>query len=127
MCIIGVLGLSGLLAGCMPNYSASPTTDSGVEGYVAMGASCGTVSQFQDEDACRNKPMQTRLDITDTAGHSIVTVHSDRQGYYHVTLHPGEYILRPEKHPFLDVQPIPFKVSRKEFTRVNVVYLTGIK
>jgi 5-hydroxyisourate hydrolase-like protein (transthyretin family) len=92
-----------------------------------MGATCGAVSQLQDKERCRNKPLQMQLGVTDTEGRVIVTMHSDQNGYYRIVLAPGEYILEPQKHPFLNVQSIPFEVSDKGFVHINVLYVTGIK
>lgn len=127
MLIPGILGLLGLLVACVPNYSASPSVDGGVEGYVMMGPSCGAVSQLHGKEKCRNRPLQMQLEVTDTEGRAIVTLHSDQQGYYHTVLTPGKYVLKPQKHPFLDVQSIPFEVSDKSFVHINVLYVTGIK
>lgn len=127
MLIPGILVLLGLLVACMPTYSTSPAVEGGVEGYVMMGATCGAVSQLQDTERCRNKPLQMQLEVTDSEGRAIVTMHSDQNGYYRIVLTPGNYILKPQKHAFLDVQSRPFEVSDKGFVHINVLYVTGIK
>ena len=127
MLIPGILGLLGLLVSCMPTYSTPPVIDGGVEGYVMMGATCGAVSQLQSQDKCRNKPLQMQLEVTDTEGRTIVTMHSNHKGYYRIVLAPGDYILKPQKHPFLSVQSIPFEVSDTGFIHINVLYVTDIK
>ncbi|MEN8132106.1 MAG: carboxypeptidase-like regulatory domain-containing protein [Pseudomonadota bacterium] len=123
---IGIMGLLGLLIACAPMPPSSTAAESGVEGHVTMGPTCGAVPVGR-RDNCRNKPMQTQLEVRDSKDKTIASAHSDPQGYYRIVLPPGSYILQPREHGFLSVQAIPFKVNEKGFVHINVQYMTGIR
>lgn len=123
---LGIMVLLGLLLACAPMQPTSTAAERGVEGHVTMGPTCGAVPVAR-RDKCRNKPMQTQLEVRDVKDKTIASVHSDPQGYYRIVLSPGAYVLQPRKHAFLSVQAIPFEVNEKGFVNINVQYMTGIR
>ena len=107
---------------------AKPTpTDSGVTGKALVGPMCPVMREGEE---CPDQPYQATITVSSLKGRKIVQFQTDEQGNFHVPLAPGEYILHPESpdsmpFPFADDQP--FVVLPGEFTRIIVLYDSGIR
>lgn len=115
-----------LLAPTSPLSTSTTSGESGVEGRVEIGPTCGNQPQ-QDTADCSNKPYETQLTVTDLNGQIVVHSKSDINGFFHIPLLPGEYILIPESTDFLSVSSISFSVDPNKFTYVPVLYHTDIQ
>lgn len=114
-----------LAAACSPFPLLTPT-DSGIEGHVTIGPMCPVM---QIGNPCPDKPYQAPLTVlTTTSGHKVIQFQTDGNGYFRVALAPGEYILRPQSPNVMPrAADIPFTVDAHQFTRVDVVYDSGIR
>ena len=107
---------------------AKPTpTDSGITGKVLVGPMCPVVIEGQE---CSDQPYQATITVSSPKGRKIVQFQTDEQGNFTVPLAPGEYILHPEMpegmpFPYADEQR--FTVVPGEFTRLIVLYDSGIR
>jgi hypothetical protein len=106
---------------CAP---ALPPPDSGVEGSVTIGPMCPVV---QIGKPCPNKPYQAVLSIRSSTGW-VLKLQTDSQGSFHEALGPGEYVLHPESAGVMPhAADIPFTVRSHQFTRLDVIYDSGIR
>ena len=109
-------------------WFATPTpTDSGIAGKALVGPMCPVMIEGQE---CPDQPYQATITVNSLEGRKIVQFQTDEQGNFNVPLAPGEYILHPETpkgmpYPFADDQP--FVVLPGEFTRIIVLYDSGIR
>jgi len=112
-----------LLTACLP--PAAPG-DSGVEGQVTIGPMCPVV---QMGNPCPDQPYQASLTIlTTTSRHKVIQFQTDQIGFFRVALAPGEYILRPESPNVMPhASEVAFTVQAHQFTRLNIVYDSGIR
>lgn len=110
-----------LLAACLP-----PPTDSGAEGQVTIGPMCPVV---QVGNPCPDQPYQATLAIlTGTTRHKVIQFQTDQNGFFRVALAPGEYILQPESPGGMPhASEAAFTVQAHRFTRLDVVYDSGIR
>jgi hypothetical protein len=119
-CLIVLLVLS---SACSPLTTAEP--DSGIEGTVTIGPTCPVV---QVGNPCLDKPYQATLTVLTSAGVKLLQFQTGADGHYRITLAPGDYILHPESPQMMPHAPdIPFAVVAHQFTRVDVVYDSGIR
>ena len=114
-----------ILGACSPLVTPIPT-DSGIAGRVTIGPTC-PVQQINN--TCPDKAYQATLTVLASDGRDkVIQFQTDVNGYFQVALAPGQYILHPESP---DVMPhaadIPFVVNAHQFTRVDVVYDSGIR
>lgn len=68
--------------------------------------------------------------IAQLKGRQIARFQTDDQGNFHVPLAPGKYILHPEtpdRVPFPFAEDQAFVVLPGEFTRIIVLYESGIR
>jgi hypothetical protein len=110
-----------LSAACSPRIPAG----TGIEGHVFIGPVCPVV---QENNPCPDKPYKATLSVLDTNGKKIVNIQTDTNGYFHMVIKPGVYILHPEspgKMPFATEQT--FSVLSGEFTRLTITYDSGIR
>lgn len=115
-----------ILTACSLVPTPNPT-DSGVQGQVVQGPICPVVREGEE---CPDEPYQAVLTVLSPEGRKIVQVQTDEQGYFHIPLAPGEYVLHPESpenspFPFADEQT--FIVNSGQFTTIMVLYDTGIR
>jgi hypothetical protein len=107
---------------------ATPTpTDSGITGKALVGPMCPVMREGEE---CPDQPYQATITVNSIEGRKIVQFQTDEQGNFNVPLAPGEYILYPETpegvpFPFADEQR--FVVLPGEFTRIIVLYDSGIR
>lgn len=111
-----------LLAACSPT---SKPTDSGIEGDVTIGPMCPVV---QVNNPCPDKPYQATLTVLTTDRQKIIQFQTDPNGHFQVKLAPGKYILHPESpHAMPRAADMSFTVNEHQFTRMEVVYDSGIR
>ena len=111
------------LAGC--SQTSKPVVKSGIEGHVLIGPACPVV---QVNNPCPDKPYQANLSVLDTHGKKIMKFQTDVNGYFHVALAVGEYILHPESPGVMSHAPEQvFSVLAGEFTKLDITYDSGIR
>ena len=79
---------------------------------------------------CPDQPYQAKITVNSLDGRMIIQFQTDEQGNFNIPLAPGEYILHPETpegmpFPYADEQR--FTVVPSEFTRLIVLYDSGIR
>lgn len=106
----------------------TPTpTDSGITGKALVGPMCPVM---REGEGCPDQPYQATITVSSLEDRRIVQFQTDEQGNFNVPLAPGEYILHPETpegvpFPFADDQS--FVILPGEFTRIIVLYDSGIR
>jgi hypothetical protein len=107
----------------LPNPAAG---DSGVEGQVLLGPTCPVV---QVGKPCPDRPYSaTLIVLTLNSGGKVTQVEADANGLYHIVLPPGQYVLHPESTGGLPrASDVPFLVEASRFTRLDIVYDSGIR
>jgi hypothetical protein len=112
-----------LLSACASTLS--PAADSGVEGQVLLGPMCPVVRLDQP---CPDRPYQTTLTVLSPAGNKIAQIQTDINGLYRFALLPGDYVMHPESPNVMPyAQEQPFSVIADQFTKVDIVYDSGIR
>ncbi len=112
-----------LLSACAS--TPTPAADTGVEGQVTIGPMCPVVRLDQP---CPDQPYQATLTVLDPAGKKIAQVQADANGLYKLALQPGDYILHPESpNAMPHSQDQPFTVITGQFTKLDIVYDSGIR
>lgn len=101
--------------------------DSGITGKVLLGPICPVAIEGQE---CPDQPYQATLTVRSSDGRRILQFQTDEEGNFTIPLAPGEYILHPETPPgaplpYADEQQ--FTVLPSEFTRLTVLYDSGIR
>ncbi len=111
------------LSSCGPTSTPAPT--SGVEGHVTIGPTCPVENV---SDPCPDKPYQATLTVLNLQGKKVTQFQTDANGYYHVALNPGDYVMHPESP---NVMPHAaeqnFTVQANLFTTLDIVYDSGIR
>jgi len=102
-------------------------TDSGITGKALVGPMCPVMIEGQE---CPAQPYQATVTVNSPEGRKIVQFQTDEDGNFTIPLAPGEYILIPEPpegkpFPFADEQS--FVVLPGEYTRLIVLYDSGIR
>lgn len=110
-----------LLTACAPT-----PTDSGIEGHITIGPTCPVM---QIGNPCPDRPYQATLTVlTSISKHKVTQFRTDSNGYFRVALSPGEYTLHPESPNVMPhAADVPFAVEAHQFTRVDIVYDSGIR
>ena len=117
-----VLLAASLLA--VPAFAAGHL-HSGVIGEVVL--SHGAV-EYEGAD-CYD-PYQAGMTVTTQSGRFVTRVISDENGRFRVFLKPGDYVLMGDTGDsefYPDTKPVDVHVDRKRFTRVRIVYDSGIR
>lgn len=100
-------------------------SDSGIEGTVMVGPMCPVV---RENIPCPDQPYQAALTVLTTSGKKIMQVQTNDSGKFRVDLAPGNYVLHPESPnglPF--AEDIPFTVEEHQFTKLGIIYDSGIR
>ncbi len=108
-----------LLSAC----TASIPSNTGVEGQVWIGPQCPVV---REGEACPDAPYQATLTITKPNGKRVAQIESDENGYFHLPLPAGEYILHPENQNITYAPEQVFRVQKGSFTFLTINYDSGI-
>jgi len=108
-------------------FSTPVPVDSGIAGKVLVGPMCPVIFEGQE---CPDQPYQATITVNSPEGRKIVQFQTDADGNFTIPLAPGEYILIPETpegkpYPFADQQS--FVVLTGEYTRLIVLYDSGIR
>ena len=107
---------------------ATPTpTDSGISGKTLMGPMCPATREGEE---CPDQPFQATITVNNLQGRKIVQFQTDEDGVFTIPLVPGEYILHPETpqgKPFPFANEQRFTVNPGEYTRLIVLYDSGIR
>lgn len=115
-----------LTAACGALSTPTPT-DSGITGQALVGPVCPVMIEGQD---CSDQPYQATITVNNLDGREIARFQTDEQGNFNVPLAPGEYVLHPEtpnKQPFPFGEKQRFTVLPGEYTRLIVLYDSGIR
>lgn len=108
-----------LAAACAP-------TDSGIDGWITAGPACPVM---QVGVPCSDQPYPGTLSFLTEHGRipaGRVTASTD--GYYRISLPPGNYIIDPESPGALPSgTELVVAVLPHKFTRQDIVYDTGIR
>ena len=126
--LIYVILLIGLSA-CNSVFSLtpSPSTTSGIEGYVTEGPTCpGPVPVGGNE--CRDKPYQATITVLTSEGKQVTQFQTDINGYFRIPLSPGTYILHPESgNPLPHAAEQTVVVGQDQYIQVTILYDTGMR
>ncbi len=99
--------------------------DSGIEGVTVSGPQCPVEVVGSP---CPDRPISARLVITEHGSTTTVaTVRSDADGAFRVVLAPGEYAISSPSPGPPSLAPIDVVVRAHAFTRVNVMFDSGIR
>jgi hypothetical protein len=105
--------------------SATPPSDSGIQGQVLIGPTCPVVREGEE---CQDQPYQATLTVNNPTGERIVQIQTEEDGRFKIPLQPGEYILHPESPnvlPFAGDQRV--LVETGKFTQIIVNFDSGIR
>ena len=112
-----------LLSAC--DYTLTPAAVTGVEGQVLLGPMCPVVRLDQP---CPDQPNQATLTVLNSAGKKIAQIQTDVNGLYRLALLPGDYIMHPESpNTMPHAQDQPFIVIAGQFTKLDIIYDSGIR
>jgi hypothetical protein len=121
--LLALAGLCAVLTGCAA--PRTPLPDSGVEGYVKIGPTCPVLRL---DDPCPDKPYHASLLILHPDGREIRTIETNADGFFRLSLPPGEYLLRPvTSGAFPLAADTHFTVKAGEYTRLSITYDSGIR
>jgi hypothetical protein len=102
-------------------------SDNGIEGQALMGPMCPVLREGQE---CPDQPYQATIVVRDSSGGLVVRFETDADGRFRLPLAPGEYLLQPEPPegmPFPFADEMPVSVQPGAFTRIMVLYDSGIR
>ena len=108
-------------------FSTPVPTDSGITGKALLGPICPVLREGEE---CPDQPYQATITVNNLKGRKIVQFQTDDDGNFKVSLSPGEYILNPETPdgmPFPYASEQHFTVHTGEYTRLIVLYDSGIR
>lgn len=108
----------------VPGCSASPPSDSGIDGEVRVGP----VSPVETIGAPGSAPYSAELTIRPQGGGRAVRVTSGEDGRFRVNLTPGAYVIEPDQgDPLPTAQPVAVTVEAHRFSSVVIDYDSGIR
>lgn len=115
------------LSACNSFFSSTPSSTSGIEGYVTEGPTCpGPVPIGGNE--CQDRPYQATISVLNTSGKQVTQFQTDINGYFKTPLSPGTYILHPESgNPMPNAAEQTVVVSEDQYTPVSIMYDTGMR
>ena len=104
--------------------SSAAKPASGIVGRVMIGPTCPVERPGQ---SCV-RPYATNIKVLGAARHHLVmTFESTSDGRFRVALSPGRYILRAARVGLPRLSPRAVTVRRGTFTRVTLVFDTGLR
>jgi hypothetical protein len=110
-----------------PGTVLSADGTSGIEGQATIGPTCPVVKLNQP---CPDQPFQATLTVLTLKGETVIQFTTGADGKFHLSLAPGDYLLRPEggKGPMRPlVQEQPFSVLAGQYTILTIQYDSGIR
>lgn len=119
--------LNGLNTRTLPATKESPSGQSGIQGQVLIGPTCGGPIRVGATE-CADKPYQATLTILDANGLQVTQIQTDAEGRFQISLPPGTYTLRPESDTPLPYAPEQvITVLEGHFTQVTITYDSGLR
>lgn len=130
--------MAGLaLAGCAWGAAGSAAGSisavrpaSGIAGRIEAGPTC-PVERLPPDPRCAPRPLSARVRIRRAGdAHALKVIRSAANGHFRVRLSPGVYILTPLRSGSAFPRPpgpMRERVRSGHFTRVTIVYDTGIR
>src|SRR5437879_5063032 len=99
--------------------------DSGIRGKVIYGPTCPVEGPGE---TCV-KPYQATLRVLKRTSRKVIArVRSDTGGHFVVRLTPGRYLIEPVSgNPYPRGAPQPATVHRHRFTRITIIFDSGIR
>lgn len=131
---VGRTGANCEFAAC-PNATATGTGtgtilpyDSGISGTVMLGPTC-PVQRIPPDPNCADKPYQTSITVfrTGDLANAFLSVNSDIDGKFSVSLPPGEYTLSAGKNILPRCDRPQITVSPHAFVSTTITCDTGIR
>ncbi len=122
-----IIGLSLVYMSCDFMVGDSNLNESGIEGTVLRGPMCPVA---REDDPCPDQPFSALFHVFDSQESEVTTFQSDAEGHFRVPLSPGEYTIIPDGsapiiHPTSQKKEVT--VNRNEYTKVQLVFDTGIR
>ncbi len=128
MIMTGLLLLLGGNAELSCNgFNGVELDSTGIEGQFLRGPVRGGPVRV---DAPSEAPVQGIFHVLDADGQEVATFETDEEGRFRVTLPPGTYTLVPgDDLPIMRPgrQKKPFTVASSGFTRLRIVFDTGMR
>ncbi|MDQ6883982.1 MAG: prealbumin-like fold domain-containing protein [Candidatus Dormibacteraeota bacterium] len=124
--LLGALAFAGLLAACGA-APAAPTPGTGIQGFVTVGPTCPVE---RVNSPCPPRPMQTTVEIRNSAGKQVTSVATGSDGHFQLDLLPGTYTLVGAAHGTAGLpRPIPVTVTvvAGSYATAHVEYDSGIR
>jgi hypothetical protein len=103
---------------------AEARSESGIAGQVSIRP----VRPHETIGVPNVTPYQAKFEVLDASGRAVTSFETDPSGNFRVPLPPGKYVLRPQSPgPYPRASEQTVVVPPKRFTRVHVVYDSGIR
>ena len=109
-----------------PPQETVARSGSGIEGRAVLGPECARIRVGEE---CPDRPYRTSLLIRSLAsGELMVRAECDEEGYFHVELEPGDYMIEPSPTQALTsptAEPLKVTVKEGEYSEVVMRYDSG--
>ena len=105
---------------------AASTTKTGIEGTVVRGPMCPVMMG----DGCPDQPFSALFHVLDDEGHGVAKFLTTAEGWFHIALAPGEYVIVPDRTaPLMDPtgQKVTVTVTERGFSTLALTFDTGIR
>ena len=92
---------------------------------MTIGPTCPVI---QVDNPCPDKPYQAFLTVLDSRGRKVTRFQTDSNGYFHIALKAGEYVMHPESPAIMPyAADQSFTVQADQFATLDIVYDSGIR
>jgi hypothetical protein len=120
--------VTGVVAALVILAVSAGHVDSGVEGLVTIGPTC-PVERYPPDPSCADRPYATTLKIVRARSHAFVKRFESRSdGRFRVHLVRGRYLIEQTGTASLPrLAPVAVTVHSDRFTRVNLMFDSGIR
>jgi hypothetical protein len=98
---------------------------SGIEGQVSIGPGCPAPTG--PDPVCAARLSALTVSILDEGGQTVQQLEPDANGRSRLPLPPGSYVVHPGLGPWINAPEQATVVTSGQFTRVRVVYESGIR
>jgi hypothetical protein len=105
----------------------TPDLNSGIAGQTMVDGGCPVI---RTGSPCPDRPLPAHIVITFGVDHTVAALDSDSNGWFRVTLPPGDYTLRATNHtgaPLPAAAPMNVSVTSGQYTTVTVNFDSGIR
>jgi hypothetical protein len=114
----------GLMVALTCTCASAAKADSGIAGRVLIGPTCPVE---RPGESCE-QPYAVKIDVLGAARHRLVrTFRSGADGRFRITLASGRYTLKAARPGLPSLAPRNVTVRRAAFTKVKLVFDTGIR